>query len=237
MKIIEKILNILYPRRCPICDKIVNQAAGKICRECRKKIPYIREPRCRKCSKPLMKNEQEYCCDCENKTHIYKKGLALVEHKGAVRKSIYRIKYNNKREYLDFYSEEIVKRYGEIIKKWNPDAIIPVPLHKKREIKRGYNQALLLAKKIGAALSIPVYDDVLLRIRQTTPQKTLTEKERKKNVESAFHIKKNKVKLNKVIVIDDIYTTGSTIDACSKCLKDAGTEIIYFLTISIGDGM
>lgn len=233
----EKILSILYPRRCPVCDKIVNVHEGKICSECRKKVPFIKEPRCRKCSKPLSRKEEEYCYDCRKTTHIYKRGIALVEHKGPVRKSIYKIKYNNKREYLDFYSEEIIKHYGHVIKKWNPDAIIPVPLHKKREIKRGYNQAALLAKKIGAAISVPVYEDILLRIRNTTPQKALSEKDRKKNVEKAFHIRENKVKLNRVIIVDDIYTTGSTIDACAKCLKSAGAEDIYFITISIGDGM
>lgn len=230
------IMGVLFPRRCPVCDGILRLGKEKICPECKGKLVYIREPRCKKCGKQIEKMEQEYCFDCKKHNHFYEMGIAPFSHAGAVRKSIYAIKYQNKREYLDFYTDEIARLYREEIKEWDCDGLIPVPLHKRKRLKRGYNQAEVMAKKLAKKLELPVYRDGLIRIVDTKPQKELNDIQRKKNLEKAFIMNENIVKLRKVILIDDIYTTGSTIDACTKVLMEHGVKKVYFICISVGTG-
>lgn len=227
---------LIFPRRCPVCDSVLKFNSELICKDCKPKLKYILEPRCKKCGKQLISQEQEYCYDCKNKTHIYKEGLAGFSHVGVIKKSIYDIKYSNKREYVDFYVNEISKLYKRYILRWNCDGIIPVPLHFRKKLSRGYNQAEIIAKAFSKELGIKMYSNLLKRHKNTRPQKELNDIQRKKNLENAFKINKNIVELKKVILVDDIYTTGSTIDACAKELLNNGTEEVYYLSISIGTG-
>ena len=123
-----------------------------------------------------------------------------------------------------------------MIRGWGPDLIIPVPLHKKRRRKRGYNQAGVLGRRLGRLLGIRVDDKSLLRRVYTDPQKKLGRLERKKNLRNAFALKESFKPVPVVLLVDDIYTTGNTIDAVSEVLKKKGVEKVYFLTISIGQG-
>lgn len=159
-----------------------------------------------------------------------------MEYDSLMRESIGRFKYKNRREYADFYVQELLDTCGAAVCAWNVDLLIPIPLHKSRRRKRGFNQAELIAKKLGKELKIPVSTDSLLRIRKTSPQKELNDQERKSNLKNAFQVVNNDVKLKKVLLIDDIYTTGSTIDAAASVLLEHGAEKVYFLSISIGRG-
>lgn len=123
-----------------------------------------------------------------------------------------------------------------MIRGWGPDLIMPVPLHKKRRRKRGYNQAGVLGRRLGRLLGIRVDDKSLLRRVYTDPQKKLGRLERKKNLRNAFALKESFKPVPVVLLVDDIYTTGNTIDAVSEVLKKKGVEKVYFLTISIGQG-
>lgn len=153
-----------------------------------------------------------------------------------MRSSIYRFKYDNKREYADFYTEELVRVYGNWIKSLQVDAIVPIPLHKKRKVSRGFNQAEVLACGIGKKLNLPVMPEVMVRTKNTVAQKELNDKERQENVKNAFKIPSNEVKLKKVLLVDDIYTTGSTIDAAAKALKSKGVEKVYYVCLCTGGG-
>ena len=153
-----------------------------------------------------------------------------------MKQSIHRFKYDNKREYADFYIEEILKHYGTWIESLQVDAIIPVPLHRSKQRSRGFNQAELLAKGIGKALQIPVEAKVVERYRKTKVQNVLNDTERKNNVKKAFKIAGNVVKLKKVLLVDDIYTTGSTIDAIAEVLKEVGVEQVYICCLCAGRG-
>ena len=113
---------------------------------------------------------------------------------------------------------------------------MPIPLHPSRKRKRGYNQAQILAEEIGKILEIPVDSKSLIRTRKTSPQKKLGHQERKKNLKHAFAVKHTFQAAKRVLLVDDIYTTGNTIDAVSNVLKQKGVENVYFLTISIGQG-
>lgn len=229
----DKMLSAIFPKTCPVCDNVIGHDKT-ICPSCINKIHYISEPRCKKCGKGLKDKEAEYCIDCEKNHHLYKSGIAVFLYDDVVSKSIYRFKYHNRRTYAEFYGEAIAKRYGALIRSWQADVIIPVPINEKKLVKRGYNQAGLIANKLGKNLGINVDETVLIRTINTRPQKEMSKAERRKNLENAFKISRNVVKYKKVILVDDIYTTGSTIDECTKALLGAGIQVVYFVSLSIG---
>lgn len=229
-----------FPKRCPICGNICTPRGELVCNTCRTKPVRIEEPRCKKCSKPISSGEFEYCYDCSMKEFHYVRGYSLWMYDDVMKDSIAAYKYKGRKEYTKFYVNELVKYLGDEILCIAPDAIIPIPVHPARRRQRGYNQAELLALELGTQLHIIVRTDILIRTIKTRPQKELDNIERMRNLEKAFsiagHYKKASLGYHKVILIDDIYTTGSTIEACTKVLISAGVKEIYFVTLCIGQG-
>ena len=226
---------LLFPRRCPICDRIVIPFGEKLCPRCAMECRFLTPPYCMKCGKKLS-DEAELCGDCRKKPHIFSRGRALYEYE-SVAFSIYRMKYGSRQEYAEYFGEELAYYLGSFIRDVNPDALIPVPLHRKRERRRGYNQAALLAKAMGKHLGVPVLDNYLVRVKNTTPLKWLNPKERENNLKKAFNIVQNDVKLKRVVLVDDIYTTGSTMDEAAGTLAAHGVEEIYFVALACGAGI
>ena len=229
----RRILDLMYPLRCPICDKVVQKEQG-ICPQCRKKLHVISEPFCMKCGKPISDTRREFCSDCSHKTHNFIQGRALWIYGKEVKESLYRFKYQNKREYARTYAMEIARRHGAWIQSKKIQVILPIPLHKNRRKKRGYNQAAVLAEELGKILNLPVDTKMLIRVQDTKPQKTLGDVQRKQNLSHAFRTRQDKVFPNTVLLVDDIYTTGSTFDAAAKVLSDAGVSKIYTCCVGIG---
>ncbi|MBO5292324.1 MAG: ComF family protein [Lachnospiraceae bacterium] len=232
----EWILDAVFPRRCPVCDEILGTDGIRVCPGCREAFQILREPICRRCGKPIKDAEEEYCSDCLKRRHEFDQGAALYEY-ASVRESIYRFKYMGRQEYKEFYGEEISRYLGRQIREWNADLLLPVPIHAARMRKRGYNQAELLAEEIGRRLSIPVMKKTAWRVRKTVPQKGLNVSERQNNLKKAFKIRQNDVKLKTIIIIDDIYTTGSTIDALAGECRRAGAEKVYFVVLAMGNSL
>lgn len=231
-KIFKKIIELIYPSVCVFCGNIESTGA---CEKCKSEIQYIGEPRCKSCGKPIRYSEQEYCLDCHNTKFSFTQGISLWLHKGLVSKSIYQFKYHNRKAFAKYYAQEFARLYVEKINSWSIQVIIPVPLHQKRKRIRGYNQAEVLAKYLSEEISIPM-EEAVERIKYTTPQKKLDNKMRKKNLNEAFIVSSGWPVKKRVLIVDDIYTTGSTINAIAMKLKEYGVEKVYFLTISIGQG-
>lgn len=189
-----------------------------------------------KCGKPVRYEEQEYCRDCAHAHHDYDRGLSMWLHQPPVNQSIYQFKYHNRRVFADYYASEIAGTYQEQLRQWKPEVIVPVPLHPGRKRQRGYNQAQILAEALGTYLKVPVSTKMVRRIRATDPQKNLGYRDRKRNLEQAFAAGQMMRVPETVLVVDDIYTTGNTIDHVAKVLKERGVQKVYFLTISIGQG-
>ncbi len=229
----DKVVTILYPRHCPFCDRIVPY--GSMAHEqCRRKAEYADSyETCIKCGKPLLYGHAEYCRDCLKGGHVFDYGMSLYNYR-TVSGSIYRFKYDGRQEYADFYAGEIERHLGSKIRALKPDALIPVPMYKGKKNKRGYNQAEVLAKAIGRKMNIPVRCDIIERVRDTTPMKELSASERHVNLKKAFNIVQNDVKLKNIIIIDDIYTTGSTVDHMTWQLKKGPASSVYVLTLAIG---
>lgn len=230
------IKDLFFPRRCPVCDRPVKPAGALVCLKCAGRLRYVREPVCLKCGKPLAQPQQEYCYDCAHKKHEYDRGISLYQY-GSIKGCVYRFKYGGRQEYAAFLGREMARHLGKQILAWKPDALVPVPLHSERERKRGYNQAELLARELGKYLEVPVLADWICRSRNTVPQKLLDGQERQNNLKKAFKIGRNDVKLKTIVIIDDIYTTGSTVDAIALVCRRYGVRKIYFAALSIGNGM
>lgn len=194
-----------------------------------------------KCSKPMERDDKEYCSDCERKSYHFDKGYSVWIYNNEMKQSLAAFKYHSKKEYAGFYAEEAIRLYGSAIKKLSPDVIVPVPIHRSKYLERGYNQADILARRIGKVLDIPVLSKLLIRNKKTLPQKKLSDKERLRNLIEAFQyndkpVINNKRKISKVLLVDDIYTTGSTVEACTNVLKSNGISEVYFIVICIGKG-
>lgn len=159
-------------------------------------------------------------------------------YNGVMQESIARFKYGGRQEYGRFFGRLLWEQQGEWIRRISPDLLVPVPLHRSRYRKRGYNQAQILARELSVHAGIPVVDDFLMRIKNTLPQKDLTGSERKQNLQHAFQVNIRHRSLYEnikcVILIDDIYTTGSTVEMCSRVLQEAGIDHVYVLCLCIG---
>ncbi len=231
----EFLLDLLFPRRCPVCDGVLRFRKELVCPSCFQTVRFVREPFCMKCGKSLPE-EGEYCHDCREKTHLYVQGAAVFEYAGMA-SSIYRFKYGGRQEYAVFYGRCMAAVLGERMRRWGVQALIPVPVHPSRKRRRGYNQAELLADAIGGLTGIPVRKDIVARRKKTVPQKDLNVKQRQNNLKKAFKILENDVKLDTIVIIDDIYTTGSTIDAMTAVLHGAGVSRVYYAALAIGNGL
>ncbi|MCR5674267.1 MAG: ComF family protein [Lachnospiraceae bacterium] len=226
---------LIYPPRCPLCDRIL-PFGEQICPCCREDIVYEREPRCMKCGRSIRREEggadRVYCRDCEKHPHVYDFGYCLADYHSVAR-AIYRIKYRNRRESARWFGREIAGCLGKEITDLRPEVLVPVPLHRSRMRKRGYNQAADIALGISDRLGIPVRQDLVIRQKNTIPMKQSDNaQKRRNNVKNAFQLCTDDVKYKRIIIVDDIYTSGSTIDAVAAAFRGAGVAGIWFVAIA-----
>ena len=159
----------------------------------------------------------------------------MLLYEGKVKEAIHKIKYNNKREYLETFAE-LLARYGEKkIERWRPEVLVPIPMYPKKQKIRGYNQAEILAKLLGEYWDLPVDTEILQKRKDTGAQKELDRAERRKNLQEAFVAESDR-QYKRVLLVDDVYTTGSTVDAAASALKACGISEIFFTAICIGHG-
>lgn len=232
------VLDFLYPQKCIVCHRLLKDAGSeKLCVPCRGRIVPVCEPRCRRCSKAIEDLEAELCDNCRTHTFCVERGFALYPYDQWMRKAIQNIKYHGELYGGLFFADQIAERYGAWVRKLSPDVIIPVPLHKKRMRFRGFNQAVCLAGRIGEKLGIAVDAEYLIRTENTRPQKGLGSRARINNLQKGFAIREGRaMNYRCVLLVDDIYTTGATLEACARVLKRAGTRHVYFLCLCIGKG-
>lgn len=185
-----------------------------------------------KCGKPVRK-EQEYCVQCTEERRFFTEGRSILIYDDMMRESIIKFKYEGRRGYGDFYVKLMCSFGMRDILRWSPDLILPVPLHKRKLRNRGFNQAEYLAQGISRKFGIPMAADVLKKEKNTKSQKKLDAKGRKRNLKKVFQVYENLNGL-KILVIDDVYTTGSTMDEIASVLTSKGAKKVFFLTICTG---
>ncbi|MGN0362005.1 MAG: ComF family protein [Bilifractor sp.] len=230
------LLEIIYPRHCPFCDRLLSGKEPYLCRSCAGKLKFISGPVCLKCGRPLERDTLEYCDNCRRKEHRFIRGFAPFTYRGSVQDSITRFKYGRRAEYAAFYAAAIRRSGEEMLSVWKPELIIPVPIHPERYRKRGYNQAEEVGRALAKALEIPCARNGIYRRKNTKPQKGLTPSMRRSNLQNAFTVDKGVRLPERVLLVDDIYTTGTTLDALTEAVMDAGARRVWFACISIAPG-
>lgn len=233
----RKIQKLIFPPACVLCEEILAPGRRFLCEECEPKISYIQSPVCMKCGGEVKEKECALCEDCSRFERHYVKGFPAVKYEYPVDESLAAFKYHNKRVYGEFFAEEILKVHGNAVKQLFLDALVPVPIHRKKMITRGYNQAELLAQSLGQALGVPVDSELLTRSIHTPPQKKLDQHQRELNMKKAFQSTEKIVNYKKVMLVDDIYTTGATVEACTKLLLNKGVREVYYTSVAIGIGV
>ena len=234
-----------------ICENKLYPVEGAVCMHCGRPLgQYISKIRIKNNTSEQadipeylrIESVREYCRECKRQGYLHRertKGSAITQakalylYKGAVKGSMYRFKYANKREYAGFLARKAVENYGDWLS--NMEVIVPVPMFEKKRKIRGYNQAEVFAKELSKIIEIPVNSKCVYRIKDTTPQKELSEQERKNNLENAFQKGESIVQYSHVLIVDDIYTTGCTAQAVANVLEQQGGCHIYLLSVCIGE--
>lgn len=232
---LDGILNLVFPGKCPVCREAMENDGRLIHDECRRKLRYIEEPRCMRCGRHVETAEAELCFECEKKKHHYSYGFPVFEYNDAARRAMTDYKQNGIKRNGEFFAGEAVKRIGDSLLERAPQVLIPVPLHPSRLRERGFNQALIPADILGKALNIPVDDQWLKKTEKTAQQKLLGGRGRGINNTNVFRVDEPG-KYRRVCLVDDIYTTGNTLEACTLALKRAGVTEAGFVVLCAGGG-
>lgn len=237
-KTLESFIELIYPEIniCFICDSF-NDNIGKkyICNDCENKLIKLLKPCCVKCSKEIRSPfEVNLCKDCFINEKFFETSKSVFRYKGIIKSSIYSFKYHNKPYFYKMFGN-FLTTYMKKENYTNFDYIMSVPIHYSKLLIRGYNQTELLAKYISKTFNIK-YIDGLKRIKKTTKQSDQSRNERKRNLQNAFSIKHSPniddITNSSILLIDDVYTTGVTLNECSRILLDFGVRNVYGLTIA-----
>lgn len=226
-------LSALFPRHCPVCHDIVQPRGALICPECEKRLHFVEAPTCLICGREIQDETEELCSNCKRHHFSFERGISLLQYDQVTADSMAKIKYLGAREYLEYYGKKAAERLGEDIYRMKPDALVPVPVHVSRRRIRGYNQAGVLAEILGKELDIPVYEDAIRRNKRTAALKSLGAGERLKSLSAAFERGVIPKDLKTVLLVDDIFTTGATMEACTRILRHAGVKTVYCLSLCI----
>jgi ComF family protein len=214
----------IYPPRCAGC-----QVFGyRWCETCQEKTTTVKENQCVYCGRILKENRS--CAYCVDRTTSLNQIYAWGEHDGPLRLALHQLKYRRDvglGEELSYHLLQLIK--GRDI---NFDIVVPIPLGRKRQKDRGYNQSALLARPLALALGLPYRSRALKRIRDTRTQVGLSIGQRRKNVAGAFEARPNLVAGKRILLVDDVMTTGATMDAAGQAVKQAGAIEIFGLTLA-----
>ncbi|MDI2113009.1 ComF family protein [Commensalibacter nepenthis] len=233
MLFFEQCLNFLIPPRCLMCDKIVLDAE-RVCADCFKQLHFIDKPYCSQCSRPFMSSveagRESICSECQESSVFWQNCRAAFVYNDGFKRLIMPLKYNDQYKSLRFISNFMYRSAQDLIDQ--ADYIIPVPLHKKRLRYRQYNQSALLAWQLRQRGNITVLPMALLRVKETIILGHLNKAERQLVLQNAFVFNpkyEQRLKNKRVILIDDVMTTGSTIKECALTLLGAGVKHIDVL--------
>ncbi|HZK02256.1 MAG TPA: ComF family protein [Anaerovoracaceae bacterium] len=234
-------LDLIYPPNiyCIYCGKPIDKRFPySLCPTCANTIRWANKTNCIKCGTPMWEMKHtisSLCSNCRIRRKSFDGGFTCTGYGFLEKELIHFFKYGD-RSYLAWSLGDLM--YERIENEINrPDMIVPVPMYKRKERRRGYNQAGLLAKAISKRMHIPYYSHLLIRTKDTTPMNKLNAKEREENVQSVFKAAdwvQNTIYGTTILLIDDVLTTGNTADACSKVLKSKGAHKVYVLTFAAG---
>lgn len=227
-KIFEYVWDILYPKSCVVCGRM----GEWVCADDQRLLvahPVFECPYCHRAQ-----NGVSVCSQCQNVAVVTKLWVVARYHNPVIEPLIQLLKYEYVTDLLTDIKKLLVS-YKSQIKDWDASiSLVPVPLYWRKECERGFNQALLIARAAQEVFGNPVLTDVLERVQNHSPQARLNAEERRRNVQGGFRIKNMHLIPKRVILIDDVCTTGATMEACARALKSVGVEDVWGLVIARG---
>ncbi len=224
-RLVELTVDLFFPRHCVGCGKV----GSFLCPDCLRKLPRLLPPLCPKCGRPQASGI--LCPSCRRLQTEIDGIRSPYRFDEVIREAIYQLKYHNLKA-VSFCLADLLADYLQS----NPlpgEALVPVPLHPRRLRERGYNQSSLLARQLSKLTNLPVLEDCLIRAKEAPPQvKASSVEERRRNVISAFMCQNEKVSGKQIMLIDDVCTSGATLESCASALKNKGATSVRGLTLA-----
>ena len=238
------LLNLIYPHSlyCVCCGRLIDASVPySLCKSCSDNISWANVRTCNKCGKLLGDhNPLSICYNCREHGHSFDRGYTCTEYGLYEKEIIFNLKYKRKTHLAPIIAEIMYDRLETAGIEEYPDIIIPVPMYVTKERKRGFNQAALIAKELARLMGIEYRADVVMRCKSTVVMKRLSPEERLNNVRSAFEVyegMRRKIFGKNIFIVDDIYTTGATVDSIARLLKAAGVSRADVMTFAAGADM
>jgi ComF family protein len=234
------VVDWLYPPRCRSCSgRIDGRDAEYFCSACREHIQLVAHPLCKVCGRPFPDagGDDHTCGVCLDRPPHFVSARAWAcyprEDEHPLRRVVQKFKYGRKVSLGKPLGQLMARGCEKFLGEVQADLIVPVPLYPKRLRWRGFNQSVLLARQIARAYQIPLDPFVLVRSKETAAQTRLTEEDRRRNVRGAFALNPGRpVKDKSILLVDDVYTSGATVNECSRALKRGGAKEVFVLTLA-----
>jgi competence protein ComFC len=234
----ETAIGFIYPNVCQLCGKQrAGSAEGFVCAECWQQVRFIKPPFCERCGLPFPGDLTTTfeCTNCRELKLHFCSARSAVSAKGAVLEVIHRYKYNRALWFEPFLADLLVREAAPALTRQKWDWIVPVPLHSAKKRQREFNQAERLATYLSAATKIPMNTTLLKRVAPTMTQTKLSREERAENMRNAFVLRERRTLDNeRIVLFDDVFTTGATTNACARVLMKAGAGEVCVWTVARG---
>lgn len=225
--IFSGILDLIYPPHCVVCR---TAGEGYLCGKCREKITLIEGPVCRKCGAPC---EAYVCEECRDREYAFECARSAGIFEDVLRDAIHALKYSNHVVLADPLAEIMAEVFPSTGLVGMVDVVVPIPIHRSRMIDRGFNQSEELAVRLGKRIGLPVESAVLLKMKKTKHQVELPFDLRATNIGGSFAVDRaQSIRRKKVLLIDDVYTTGSTLNEAARVLLDSGASAVRAYTLA-----
>ena len=230
----RSVLNLLFPERCFACGDLIDDA-GAICADCWAGLSFLGSPCCACCGHPFEYAVPEgvLCGACIRRRPPYESARAAILYDDASRELVLAFKHADRTRFADAFGLWMFRAGAAFL--YGADLIVPVPLHRRRLWSRRYNQSLLLARALTRHCGVPTDPDLLRRRRNTPMQGGLSRAARRRNVQAAFAVRpgtSERVRGKTVVLVDDVLTTGATVEACTRVLRAAGASEVHVLTLA-----
>lgn len=234
------VLDRVYPNDlyCICCGKIIDWSRTyRLCDSCMGEMKWATGRTCNKCGKPLSEvNPSNTCFNCREHSHVFDRGYTCTEYGVHERAIVYALKYDDRTDIADTLGEIM----SDAMTARDYDLVVPVPITRKKSLERGYNQADLIARSLAKNTGLKYDGEVLSRVKETTAMRALSPDERRRNIEGSFALKpygQTTICGAECLVIDDIYTTGATMDEIARVLKEGGARRVDFISFASGADM
>lgn len=228
------LMDFVFPRICCGCEERILETGRLVCEECFAGIPQLKQPICPTCGcEDAEYKGADRCADCPAGEIFFEMARGVVPFAGVAKSIVERLKYHGRQEYSRLMAAHMVRKFGEEFNGVEVQRVVPVPLHRTRQRERGFNQSALLARELGAYLHVPDDEALLRRLVATPSQTRLSRRQRATNIHGAFACPDGSVAGEAILLVDDVYTTGATLNECARVLRTTGgAQVVYGLSFA-----